>query len=203
MQEEDAYQLVIDFAKNNHLKHSTKDDSQHHVLLPGDAYTKTKYVIIEKSGLYFISYYSHSSRSKGKSFSGIYGEVKLNPSADFRVYQKDWIDRFMLIGKRKFNQSAVNKKLTLTSRSNKLPKDFFTLQTANKFLSINKKLAPLQILAEFDYMPIVNQLKGKMLIGLESNRWLYKTEELNLMFGEGHEFLQSLINRAKSNSWSY
>lgn len=202
MEEENAYELVIDFAKNHQLKYSTKDDSKHNVLLPGEAYSKTKFVVIKKNDLYFIAYYSHSSRSKGKSFSGIYGEVNFDKSVDFRVFQKDWIDRFVLFGKKKFGKADIDKKLTLTSRSNKIPKDFFSLKMANAYLDFNKKLLPIQIVSEYDYMPIIKALHNKMIVGLESNRWLYKPEELVLIFNEGYDLLTSIIKRANAQSCS-
>ncbi len=203
MQDENAYDLVIDYAKKHQLNYSTRDDSKHNVLLPGEAYTKIKYVIIEKENFYFICYYSHSSRSKGKSFSGLFGEVKFNPSIDFRVYQKDWVDRFIFFGKRGFGNADLDKKLTLTSKNNKVPKDFFTSGLASDYQAFNNKLMPIQIVAEFDYMPIINELGKKMVLGLESNRWLYKEEELDLIFGEGRSLLKSMIKRADSQSWTY
>ena len=65
---------------------------------------------------------------------------------------------------------------------------------SNLIQDISKKIFPIKLLIQNDYLHNVEEFKGKKIIGIEFNGWLFKTEDLDVMMSLGVELISNIIS---------
>jgi hypothetical protein len=193
MQEKSGFEILLDYPKDNGLQFETHESQNRFYLTPNDPFLRTKYVVFKKDDLYFCAYDSYATKAYiSKIYTGIYGSVYLPPEFECRIYIKDKLDLFFRLNKKKTGDKNIDDKLTVTSRSTCLPEGLLSENDALLFQKINGIISPVELLIQNDYRPIIKELSGQKIIGLETNQWIYKKEDLDILVNTGGELLQNI-----------
>jgi hypothetical protein len=188
-----AFDLLLDYPKENGLIFETNESQQRFYLSPSDPLLRTKYIIFKKGNLFFCAYDSYAVKAyMSKTFTGLYGLIDLKKDFECRIYKKDWLDFFLRINKRKTGIKAIDDNLTITSKSRSLPKGLLSEKDFALFNNISMKITPVELLIQNDYLSIIKELNGKKVIGIETNQWLYKKDDLDVFINSGTELINNI-----------
>ena len=164
--------------------------------MPGvDRISNTKYIIARNKTFYFCAYDSHETSAYSfRTFTGIYSSINLPPETDCHIYKKDWVDLILRNHKRKSGIKFIDENLTVTSATDWTPSLLLNLTDVNLYLEINKRIEPLKITIKHDYLAIIEELKDKTIIGIETDLWLYEENDLDLFMNFGGQLIENMIN---------
>lgn len=192
--EENAYDVLLNYAKKSGLKYACNNVDYHFALIPSDPWANKKYIVIEKNDTYFLAYDSFGTRY-GSSFtrSGIYKKIKLDRELDIEVHPKDWADFMIRRNKIKTDSSYVNKKLTVCSVRKNFPLYLFTKKVVDRFEKLSNQIKPLKLVIKHDEISMIQDLKDKTILGLETNKWIYQEQDLNLLLNKGVDLLEIMF----------
>ena len=195
MKEITAFDILIDNLQKRGIK-SFPHRIEKSFILPGsDRFYNLKYIIAPIEDSYFIACDSFGAKQYTSStYSGIYSAFDGGRFNDCKVYKKDWVDLFFRTNKKKTGIGYIDSNLTITSKSNNNPAILFKHNDIKEFLSLQDKISPLKILFEKDYIQIVESLKDKSVVGIETNYWVYQMEELDLLLDKGLHLINNLKN---------
>ncbi|MBS4057949.1 MAG: hypothetical protein KGZ82_11575 [Bacteroidales bacterium] len=170
--------------------------SERNFVVPGkDRMSNTKYVIARHHSLFFCAYDSHgTSAYASRTFTGMYSSINLPPETDCHIYKKDWVDLLLRYHKRKSGLSYLDDTLTITSATDWTPAGLLSRTDAGLFLALNDKIEPLKITIQHDYLSIIEELKGKTVIGIETDLWLYKENDLDAFIQYGGQLIENMTN---------
>ena len=170
--------------------------SERNFVVPGvDRMSNTKYIIAKNKTFYFCAYDSHgTSAYSSKTFTGIYSSINLSPETDCHIYKKDWVDLILRIHKRKSGIKFIDENLTITSATDWTPSLLLNSTDVNLFLEINKRIEPLKITIQHDYLAIIEELKDKTIIGIETDLWLYEETDLDFLINLGGQLIKNMTN---------
>lgn len=145
--------------------------------------------VLLPDSLYFLARSNVSS-----AFTGIYSSIELPEEAEYKVFKRNWFD-FLLPSKRqKVGVKYIDEKLTIVS-SKWIPSKELNSENANLFLKINKGGKPYNLVLENNYLSsIIESLTDRKIIGLETNDWVYKKEELEILLKTGVELIGKIKN---------
>lgn len=198
MNEKNAFDLLVDFAKKHGFTYETHEDRKRFLLSPSDPTLNTKSVVFRKGNLLFCASDSFAAKAQTSStWSGLYGEIDLPEYVDLKINRKDWLDRFLKSNKRKTGNSYFDSKLTVTSKSEKLPQRIKSSKLADYFLKLSETTSPIEVIIKFDYLENLNQLKGKMVVGVEIRRWMYEEHELENFLHYAGLMIESIRSKGK------
>ena len=170
--------------------------SERNFIVPGaDRLSNTKYIIAKNKTLFFCAYDSHgTSAYSSKTFTGIYSAINLPAETECHIYKKDWVDLILRKSKRKSGIKFIDENLTITSSTNWTPSFLLSLKDVNLYLEINERIEPLKITIQFDYLSIIEELKDKTIIGIETDLWLYKENDLDSLINLGGQLIENMTN---------
>ena len=170
--------------------------SERTFIVPGkDRLSNTKYIIAKNKSLFFCAYDSYgTSAYSSKTFTGIYSIINLPPETECHIYKKDWVDLILRKSKRKSGIKYIDENLTITSSTNWTPSLLLNLTDVNLFLEISKRIAPLKITIQHDYLSIIEELKDKTIIGIETDLWIYEDNDLDSLFNLGGQLIENMTN---------
>ena len=173
-----------------------KRNSERTFIVPGkDRLSNTKYIIAKNKSLFFCAYDSYgTSAYSSKTFTGIYSIINLPPETECHIYKKDWVDLILRKSKRKSGIKYIDENLTITSSTNWTPSLLLNLTDVNLFLEISKRIAPLKITIQHDYLSIIEELKDKTIIGIETDLWIYEDNDLDSLFNLGGQLIENMTN---------
>jgi hypothetical protein len=72
----------------------------------------------------------------------------------FRIYKKDWLDRFLRFNKRKTGMKRIDRYYTITSRSKRMPVEI-NEESIPLFQQIHEKIHPLTLLVQNDRYNVI------------------------------------------------
>jgi hypothetical protein len=194
MDQRTAFDLLLDYPKKNGLVYETHESQQRFYLSPSDPLLSTKYIIFKKDNLFFCAYDSFAAKAyMSKTFTGLYGFIDLKKDFECRIYKKDWLDFFLRINKRKTGIKAIDDNLTITSKSRSLPKRLLSEKDLALFNKISNKITPVELLIQNNYLQIIKEFNDKKVIGIETNQWLYKNEDLGVFIDTGAELISNIM----------
>lgn len=192
MKERNAFEILQDYPKEKGLIFETHESNRHFYLTPNDPILNTKYVIFEKDSLIFFAYDSFATKAfMNQTFTGIFSISNLENDFECEINRKDWLDNFSR-NKRKTGNKNIDDNFTFTSRSNRRIHEWFTEDISTLFLQLNNSIIPLKIKIQNDYLPLIEDFKNKNIIGIETNRWIYKSEEIDNLLNLGGEIIKKL-----------
>lgn len=194
MEERSAFDILIDYPIKHGLDFDTHRDYRRFYLSPADPVLNTKFVVFKTDSLFFYAYDSYASKAyMTNTFTGLYSHISFHDDTELKVYKKDFTDTFLRLNKRKTGLKHVDDYLTITSKSKEL---YFSLSEndVSLFLEMNKIFSPFHLIVQNDYLQNINELKNKKVIGLETQQWLYKEEDIDLFLKLGNELIQNIKN---------
>jgi hypothetical protein len=167
-------------------------------LFPLDPILNTKYVIFKKDSLFFCAFDTFATKAfMNKTFTGLYGLIDLPEKFEYKIYVKDWLDHFLRFNKLKSGLDYIDKYLTITSK-HKWLNCLLSKESVSIFKEIQSNIYPIELFIQNDYLDIITDLKGKKIIGLETNKWIYEKDDVDLFIDFGSKLLVNIINDCKN-----
>lgn len=168
--------------------------SERNFIVPGkDRFSNTKYIIARNKSLFFCAYDSHgTSAYSSMTFTGIYSAINLPPETECHIYKKEWVDKILRKHKRKSGIKFIDENLTITSVTNWTPSSLLNPTDVNLYLEINRRITPLKITIQHNYLSIVGELKDKTIIGIETDLWLYEDNDLDSLINLGGQIIENI-----------
>jgi len=173
-----------------------KHVSERSFIVPGkDRLLNTKFIVASYKTLFYFAYDSYgTSAYSSKTFTGIYGVINLPPDTDCHIYKKDWIDLIFRRHKRKTGIKFIDENLTITSVTDWIPSLLLKETDVRLYLEINKRINPLKIIIEYDYLSMIPDLGGKTIVGIETDLWLTEDNDLDTLIVVGGRLIENIIN---------
>jgi len=194
MEEENAFEILADYAKSKSSDYETNESYKRFYFSQNDPSSSTKYVTFKIEGEFvFLAKDSYAAKAyTGSTFSGLYTSIDLDPSLSCKVYIKDKWDFLFFWNHIKTGNKQIDNKLTFFCNKKKIAENLMTENETALFEALNKKIKPLTIIIEQNYLPEIHALKNKMLIGLESNQWIYDTSQMDVLLEKGVKLLSNI-----------
>jgi hypothetical protein len=195
MADKTAFDILFDNLSGRGLL-PKRQISERNFIVPGkDRMSNTKYIIARNKTFYFCAYDSHgTSAYSSRTFTGIYSSINLPPETECHIYKKDWVDLILRIHKRKSGIKFIDENLTITSATDWTPSLLLNSTDVNLYLEINKRIEPLKITIQHDYLAIIEELKDKTIIGIETDLWLYEENDLDFFINIGGQLIENMTN---------
>jgi len=195
MADKTAFDILFDKLSARGMQ-PEKQISERYFIVPGvDRMSNTKYIIAKNKTFYFCAYDSHgTSAYSSKTFTGIYSSINLPPETDCHIYKKDWVDLILRKHKHKSGIKFIDENLTITSATDWTPSLLLNSTDVNLYLEINKRIEPLKITIQHDYLAIIEELKDKTIIGIETDLWLYEDNDLDSLINLGGQLIENMTN---------
>ena len=191
--ERSAVEMLLEYPRGKGIPFETHENENTLHLSPSDPNLKSRYVHFREGAITFLAYDSYALKAgSSNTFSGIYTELTPDNTAEFSIYKKDWTHLFLLNNKKKAGDKQIDTHLTIVSKKNLPLYQWINSEIVNQFLDLAEKVTPIKILAKMDYLPIIPDLRGKNVIGIETNQWLYKKEDLNQLIENGSKILATV-----------
>lgn len=186
---------IIDYPKHYGLQYETHQDTRKFFLQPYDRYLKTNYIIFKKGDLIFYAQDSFGVKAYTTSmFTGIYKPIVFLENSDLTISKKDFLDIFSS-DKIKIENEYVHKKLTLKSKNKNYMGLNLNNDFANQFIELNDLVPPMKLIVQNGYLQNIESFKGKTIIGIETNRWIYKFEDVERMFKYGEILIKDILKK--------
>jgi len=195
MADKTAFDILFDNLSVRGLQ-PVRQISERNFIVPGvDRMSNTKYIIAKNKTFYFCAYDSYgTSAYSSKTFTGIYSSINLPPETDCHIYKKDWVDLILRKHKRKSGIKFIDENLTITSATDWTPSLLLNSTDVNLYLEINKRIEPLKITIQHDNLVLIEELKDKTIIGIETDLWLYEENDLDFLINFGGQLIENMTN---------
>jgi len=165
-------------------------------IYPDTRYGSTKFAYCALSkDLYLFAFDAFkSSAYPSPTFMGIYAAVDLPTDAEYRVLKRDWV-HFIYRNRRHLGARDLDKKVSVLS-SGWIPDRELNERNVDMFLALHNTTRRLYtLLTRNNYLPQIEELKNKMILGLETDSWLYQKEALAQFIEQG----KTLVMDVKRN----
>lgn len=194
MADKTAFDILFDNLSARGLRPEKQISEKNFIVPGGDRMSNTKYIIARNKTFYFCAYDSHgTSAYASRTFTGIYSAINLPPETECNIYKKDWVD-IIRKNKRKSGTKYVDNNLTITSATDWTPSHLLNSADVNLYLEINKRIEPLKIKIQHDSLSIIEELKDKTIIGIETDLWLYEANDLDFFINSGGQLIENMTN---------
>ncbi len=195
MDDKSAFYILFDRLSERGMQ-PERHISERNFIVPGkDRLSNTKYIVAKNKSLFFCAYDSYgTSAYSSRTFTGIYSVINLPPETNCHIYKKDWVDLIFRKNKRKSGINFIDENLTITSGGNWTPALLLGPRDVILFLEINKRITPLKILIKHDYLSIIEELKDKTILGIETDLWIYDNKDLDTLINSGGQLIENMLN---------
>jgi len=167
---------------------------ERNLILPGSSRMWSKKSVLAKfDSIFYYAVDSYGAIAhSSNTFTGVYTEIFNGSDIDCTLYRKDWIHKLLVRNRIRAGVRYIDDYLTITSQSKYNPSSLLTQSDVNIFLKINEAINPLKLIIEKGYPPsIVNDSK-KLMVGLETDYWVYKDAEIELLLNQGIRLIKSI-----------
>ncbi|MFA8451911.1 MAG: hypothetical protein ACEPOW_14545 [Bacteroidales bacterium] len=185
---------ILEYPIKNGLEYETYEDSNRFLMTPTDPYLKTRYYTFKQNSIVFIAYESFAKEYVSKMFTGIYKPLSFAENKDLSIYKKDWIDIIFRTKKIKAGIREIDKYLTFTSENKEFKNLRLSKEFINSFIQLNDYIGSVKIVVKNEYLENFRDFKGKTTIGIETNKWIYKYEDISKLFELGEKLLSEIEN---------
>jgi hypothetical protein len=194
MESQDSYEQLMNYAEENRLVYETHLNEKRLYLSPNDPLQNTKYITFKKQNLIFCAYDSYSARSySSQTFTGIYGSIRLKPEMELELSRKHWSDYILVFNKRKTGLDVIDQKFTISTSKDWNFESILSEKEAHLFMELEKQIKPLKLIIQHNYIPIIDELKGQQVIGLETNRWISEKQDIDQFLNLGAKLIDNVI----------
>ena len=192
MDERCAVDQLLDYPKAKGLDFETSKSNKRFLLMPSDPILNTKYVLFKKDDLIFFAYDSHGAKAHmSRTFTGVYSLSNFEVDFECEITKRFWLDNFRTRIK-KTGVKKIDNNLTIRSHADRYIKECITEKIMTLFLELSKTVTPVKLLIKTDYLSLIGDFKSKNIIGLETNQWIYKTNEIEALLDIGGEIINDL-----------
>lgn len=192
--EKSSVDILIDNLKLRGIGCESNNTGSRFILPGSEQMMKAKYVVASLDSCFFLAHDSYATKAQTTStYTGLYADVHVSAEVECKIYKKEWTDLFFRSGKRKTGIQYIDDKLTITTTSGWTPSNILSPDDVALFLEMSKQISPLKLVIQRDYIPVIGELQGKTIVGIETNSWLYEGKDLDILLDKGVK----LINRLK------
>jgi hypothetical protein len=194
MEEITAVDILIENLRKRGLNPEIHRTERNFIQPGSDRLWHKKSVIARFGSVFFYAFDSFGTSSfSSNTYTGVYTEINHNQNIDCIMSKKEWIHKLLVRNRQKTGVKHIDDFLTVTSLSEFNPSNILAFSDVLLFLEINKTINPLKIIIEKGYPPSITTLNKKLTVGLETDYWIYKNDELDLFLNQG----VNLINNIK------
>jgi len=198
METPDSFSQLLDYPKEKKLNYETHLNDQRFYLSPNDPILNTKYIVFKKQGLIFCAYDSYSTQlSSTRTFTGIYSPIRLLPEMELKMTRKHWSDYVFSFHKRKTGIERIDKSFVVSTGNNWRYQILLTEKMAHLLQELEKQISPLKLVIQHDYIPMISELKGMHVIGIETNSWISEPEKVKCFLDLGGKIIEYVIKASK------
>lgn len=195
MKELNSFDILLEYPKKNGLDYETHKSHERFYLFPDDPFLRSKYVIFKKDDLLFFAYDSYAAKAyMTKTYTGIYCIISANEEFECKVYKKDWTDFFFRRDRVNIGNKFIDSNLTICSKNREITTRLINEKITSLFLKLSETIFPLTLLIQNDYLPNIKVLADRKVIGLETNRWVFKNEEIDIFLDLSGQIIKNIIN---------
>lgn len=192
MDERCAVDQLLDYPKDKELHYETHKSNKRFLLTPADPILNTKYVLFKKDDLIFFAYDSYGAKAHmSQTFTGVYSLSGFEDNFECEITKRYWLDNFRT-RKKKTGVKRIDDKLTIRSHSDRNMVQLINEKIMSLFLELNNTITPVKLIIKNDYLRLIGDFKSKSIIGLETNQWIYKTEEIEALLDMGEEIIEEI-----------
>ncbi len=181
--------LLTDFAKKNNLRCSSSNQSAKGIIQHRGSLINRKYFVLEymnNSSTYYFCAYDSGYRD---IYSGLFVNYSKQKVHELKMSPKFWFDKLSFQRKRKTGISELDKKLNITCNSDKIVRDIVSPKVGMDFLKLSKKIAPIELIVDNNYLDYNPDLEWASIAGIQTNRWIFEEKELKLFLEDGSKLL--------------
>jgi len=190
-----VFDQLLDYPKVNKLIYETHLNEQRFYLSPNDPIQNTKYIVFKKQNLIFCAYDSYAAKvGSSQTFTGIYCPIRLKPEMELKMTQKYWLDYLLTFNKRKTGVELIDRKFTVSVQKNWNFQVLLSEKVAFLFQELEKEISPVKLVIQHDYLPMISELKGQQVIGIETNEWIFKEEKVKHFLDVGGKIINQIIS---------
>lgn len=194
MENLNSFELLLNYPEENGLIYESHLDEKRLYLSPNDPILNTKYIVFKRRNLMFCAYDSYAAKAGStQTFTGVYCPIRLKPEMELELSRKHWSDYILLFNKRKTGADVIDRNFTITAAKKWNFESILSEKEAHLFLELEKQIHPLKLLIQHNYIPIISELKGKQVIGLETNQWISKKEDVDQFLNLGGMLIENII----------
>jgi hypothetical protein len=193
MAERTAFEMLTDYCKDNGFVFETHESQRNFYLFPGDPVLKTKYLIFKKDSIFFCAFDSYAVKAyMNKTFTGIYSLIHLPEEFECKIREKDWLDFFLTMNKKKTGNDSIDRKITISTWSEQIPAGLISEKEVWSLVEINHRISPVELIIQNDYLSVIREFNGKKIIGLETSQWLYQKDDLDVFISKGAKLIKNI-----------
>ncbi len=190
MSEENAFDRLLNYLSKNRLEYETHLSENRFLLSPSDPLLNTRYITFRSHDLIFCAYDSFTVKSGStQTFSGIYSAIRLKPEQELKLMRKHWIDLLLISGKQKSGIEVIDRNFTISASGSWNFQVLLSEKVAHLFSQLEREVKPLNLIIKHDYLPMVGELRGKQVIGIETNHWISQREEIEALLHIGGKLI--------------
>jgi len=195
MENMNSFDVLLRYPEENGLIYESHLDEKRLYLSPNDTLLNTKYIVFKKRNLIFCAYDSYAAKvNSSQTFTGVYCPIRLNPELELKLCRKHWSDSFFVLNKRKTGVEVIDRNFTVTAAKPWNFESILSEKEAHLFLELEKRIKPLKLVIQHDYMPMIGELKGRQVIGIETNQWICQKEDVDSFLSLGEKLIDNIIN---------
>jgi hypothetical protein len=187
--EKSSIDLLTDFAKKNNLRCSSSIRSTKGIIQHRGSLIDIKFFVLEyfnNSSYYYFCAFDSGYRDV---YSGLFVNYSKQKVQELKVSPKFWFDKLSFQRKRKTGISELDKKLNIACESDKIVKDVVTPKVSMDFLELSKKVAPIELIVDNNFLDYNPDLEWASIVGIQTNRWILEEKELKLFLEDGSKLL--------------
>ncbi len=194
MENLNTFDQLMNYPIENKLEYETHRSEKRFFIVSNDPMLNTKYIAFKKQNLMFCAYDSYAAKAGStQTFTGVYCPIRLKPEMELALSRKHWSDYILLFNKRKTGADVIDRNFTITAAKKWNFESILSEKEVHLFLELEKQIRPLKLLIQHNYIPIISELKGKQVIGLETNQWVSKKEDVDQFLNLGDMLLENII----------
>jgi hypothetical protein len=194
MENLNSFDQLLNYPEENGLIYESHLDEKRLYLLPNDPILNTKYIVFKRRNLLFCAYDSYAAKAGStQTFTGVYCPIRLKPEMELELSRKHWSDYILLFNKRKTGADVIDRNFTITAAKKWNFESILSEKEVHLFLELEKQIHPLKLIIQHNYIPIISELKGMQVIGLETNQWVSKKKDVDQFLNLGGLLIENII----------
>jgi len=194
-EEKDARILLAEYAQKKGYDYATNSNFKRLISVT-DSFLSKKFFLFEiEKGFWFFAADSFAGKAgSGSTFTGIYTTINMDPSFSCKIHIKETLDGIFRWNRKKTGNPEIDRQLTITTNQKSLPDNIIREGDIYEFRKIYDKVRPSYIVFQNDYLPDLPALNGKMILGIETNYWVYLDDQLDVLIDKGLPLLKKICS---------
>lgn len=183
------------FGKDNGLNCYTNLEMRKHIALVGNPGTKYEFVVFDlpqKDKNMHLVFSDTRTGNAGGSFAycGLFLKIQVCKN-EVKLRPRFLIDKLSFTSRHKTGNTYIDKKVTIFKSNNESIPMHVDSVAIRKFLELNSKLGPLELVSIKKSMSFIPMLYGGNWLAIQVNRrWLSDPEDIKMLIEMGSEVLR-------------